>query len=145
MTATATVVLAITQVQSSQGLFSSFSVPKWWTLSVALFPSVRERERQRWHEERHEKDRQNPLSAASEGYDLVFGRVEGPSSARVSAIADLQGVTSSFDWHLDRVMQFDRPDRLTVDQDIERATTDLHADWFSRQFERYRHFESPFC
>jgi hypothetical protein len=101
-------------------------------VAVALLLFARERERQARHDERHEKDRQSPLSPASEGDDSVLGRVEGLSPARVSTIADLQGVTSGFDWHLDRVMQCDRPDTLTVDQDIVRATTDLHADCFSR-------------
>src|ERR1700730_5999162 len=102
---------------------------KSWSPWVGSLAS--ELERQARHDERHEKDRQNPLSGASEGDDFALGRVEGLSSARVSAIADLQAVTSSFDWHLDRVMQCDRPDTLTVDQDIVRATTDLHADCFS--------------
>src|ERR1039458_5446556 len=81
-----------------------------------------ERKRQAWHDERHEKDRQEPLSGASERDNLALGRVEGQSAAQVSAVADLQGVMSSFDWYLDRVVHFDRPDTLTVDHDIERAT-----------------------
>jgi hypothetical protein len=52
---------------------------------------------------------------------------------------------SSFDWYLDRVVHFDRPDTLTVDHDIERATTDLHSDRFMRQLESCRHLQSPFC
>ena len=41
-----------------------------------------------------EKDRQEPLSGASEGDDLFPGGVEGLRAARVSSIANLQGVTS---------------------------------------------------
>jgi len=52
---------------------------------------------------------------------------------------------SSFDWYLDRVVHFERPDTLTVDHDIERATTDLHSDRFVRQLESCRHLQSPFC
>jgi len=44
---------------------------------------------------------------------------EGQIAAQVSAVADLQGVMSSVDWHLDRVVHFERPDTLTVDHDIE--------------------------
>src|SRR5665213_1011403 len=66
-----------------------------------------ERECQAGNNEGREKDRQRPLSAASEGNNVALGGVEGPSSAGVSAIADLQGVTSRFDWYLDRVVQFD--------------------------------------
>jgi hypothetical protein len=75
-----------------------------------------------------EKDRQEPLSGASEGDDLFLGGVEGLSAARISSIANLQGVTSGLDWYLDRVVHFDRPNPLTVDHDIVRATTDLRSD-----------------
>ena len=97
------------------------------------------------HDERHEKDRQEPLSGASEGDDLALDRVEGQSAAQVSAVADLQGVMSSFDWYLDRVVHFERSDTLTVDHDIVGATTDLHSDRFMRQLESCRHLQSPFC
>ncbi|HLW16546.1 MAG TPA: hypothetical protein VKV69_04220 [Actinomycetota bacterium] len=43
-------------------------------------------------------------------------------------------MTSGIDWHLERVMQCDRPDTLTVDEDIERATTNLNADRLSGHF-----------
>jgi len=66
-----------------------------------------------------------------EGDDFALGCVEVRSSARVSAIADFPSVTSRFDWRLASVVQFRRPDTFTVDHDIERATTDLHADLFS--------------
>jgi hypothetical protein len=59
-----------------------------------------------------------------EGDDLVLGGAKGLSAARVSSIANLHGVTSRLDWYLDRVVHFDRPDPLTVDHDIVRATTD---------------------
>src|SRR5579863_3504121 len=104
-----------------------------------------ERERQPWHNERHEKDRQEPLSGASEGGDLALGRVEGQRAAQVAAVTDLQGVMSSFDWYLNRVVHFDRPDSLRVDYDIERATSDLHSDRLMRQLERCRHLPPPFC
>ncbi|MGD0069105.1 MAG: hypothetical protein ABSB76_37480 [Streptosporangiaceae bacterium] len=65
-----------------------------------------------------EEDRQEPLPGASEGDDLFLGGVEGLRAARVSSIANLQGVTSRLDWYLDRVVHFDRPGPLTVDHDI---------------------------
>ena len=58
------------------------------------------------NDEGREKDRQDPLSGASEGDDFALGGVEGLGSAGVSAVADLQGVTSGFDRYLDRVVQF---------------------------------------
>jgi hypothetical protein len=45
-----------------------------------------------------EKDPQKTLSGASEGDGLALGVVEGLSSAGASAIANLQGVTSRFDF-----------------------------------------------
>ncbi len=87
-----------------------------------------ERDRQGWHDEGREKDRQKPLFAASEGDDLALGRVEGRSSARVSAVAELPGVTPGFDWRLDGLVRADGRDARAVDQDVELATTDLHAD-----------------
>jgi len=60
------------------------------------------------HDKGCEKDRQEPLSGASEGDDLFLGGVEGLSAARVSSIANLQGVPSRLDWYLDRVVHFDR-------------------------------------
>src|ERR1019366_8740589 len=80
-----------------------------------------QRECQTGNNEGREKDRQRPLSAASEGNNVALGGVEGPSSAGVSAIADLQGVTSRFDWYLDRLVQFDRPGTLTVNDDVVRG------------------------
>ena len=56
-----------------------------------------ELERQAGDDEGREEDRQKTLSRASEGDGLVLGDVEGPSSAGVSAIANLQGVPSRFD------------------------------------------------
>jgi hypothetical protein len=50
---------------------------------------------------------------------------------------------SGFDWYLDRFVHFDRPDTLTVDHDIERATTDLYSDRLMRQLESCRHLQSP--
>jgi hypothetical protein len=88
------------------------------------------------HDKGREKDRQEPLSGASEGDDLVLGGVEGLGAARVSSIANLHGVTSRLDWYLDRVVHFDRSDPLTVDHDIVRATTDLRSDCFMRQLQR---------
>ena len=66
-----------------------------------------ERECQAGNNEGREKDRQRPLSAASERNNVALGGVEGLSSAGVPAIADLQGVASRFDWYLDRVVHFD--------------------------------------
>jgi hypothetical protein len=44
------------------------------------------------------------------------------------AVTDLKGVTSGFDRHLDRAVQFERPDTLPVEHDVIGATTDLHTD-----------------
>jgi hypothetical protein len=60
--------------------------------------------------------------------------------ARVSAVADLQGMTSRLDWYLDRAVHFERPGPHTVDHDIEDATTDLHSDCLMRQLQRCRYF-----
>lgn len=103
-----------------------------------------ERQRQAGNDERREKDRQKPLSGTPEGDDLILGRVERPDSARVPAVADLHGVTSRFDRRLERVVHFDRPGTLAVNQDVVRATTDLHADRAMRHTQRCWHGESPF-
>jgi hypothetical protein len=92
-----------------------------------------------------EKDRQEPLSGAPEGDDLALGGVEGLSAARVSSIANLQGVTSRLDWYLDRVVHFDRPGPLTVDHDIVRAPADLRSDCLMRQLQRCRHLLISSC
>ena len=86
-----------------------------------------------------QKDRQESLSGASERDYLALGGVEDFSAARLSAIADLQGMTSRPDWYLDRVVHFDRSDPLTVDRNIVRATTDLRSDCLMRQLQRCRH------
>jgi len=104
-----------------------------------------ELERQAGNDEGREKEGQKPLAGASEGDNFALGGIEGLSSARVSAIADLEGVTSRFDRRFDRVVHFNRADTLTVDQDIERATTDLRSDCFVRQLQSCRHRESPLC
>src|SRR6266702_1270901 len=75
--------------------------------------------------------------------ETSFRRVEGRSPARVSAVAELQGVTSGFDWRLDGLVRADRRDVRAVDQDVELATMDLHADEVSRQLDRCRHLEAP--
>jgi hypothetical protein len=96
-------------------------------------------QRQPGNDEGREKDRQEPLSGASEGDDLALGGVEGLSAAQASAIADLHGMTSGLDWYLDRVVHFDRPDLLTIDHEIVRAATDLRSDRLMRQLRRCRH------
>jgi hypothetical protein len=102
-----------------------------------------ELERQAGNDEGREEDGQKALSGASEGDGLALGGVEGLRSAGVSAIADLQGVTSSFDWYLDRVVHIDRSGTLTVNHDVVRATPDLGADCFMRQLQRCGHCWSP--
>jgi len=104
-----------------------------------------ELDRQAGNDEGREKEGQEPLAGASEGDNFALGGIEGLSSARVSAIADLEGVTSRFDRRFDRVVHFNRPDTLTVDQDIERATTDFRSDCFVRQLQSCRHPEIPLC
>jgi hypothetical protein len=90
-------------------------------------------DRQAGDNEGSEEDRQKTLSGASEGDGLALGGVEGLSSAGVSAVANLQGVTSGFDWYLDRVVHLDRPGMLTVNHDVVRTTSDLDSDCFMRQ------------
>jgi hypothetical protein len=97
------------------------------------------------HDKGCEKDRQEPLSGASEGDDLFLGGVEGLSAARVSSIANLQGVTSRLDWYLNCVVHFDRPGPLTVDHDIVRATTDLRSDCLMCHLQRRRHLLISSC
>src|SRR5664280_3860768 len=95
--------------------------------------------RQAGDDEGREEDRQKTLSGASEGDGLVLGGVEGLSSAGVSAIANLQGVTSRFDWYLDRGVHFERSGTLTINHDVVRAPSDLDPDCFMRQFQRCDH------
>ncbi len=102
-------------------------------------------QRQPGNDERCEKERQEPLSGAAEGDDLALGGVEGLRAARVSAIADLQGMTSRLDWYLDRVIHFDRPVPLTIDHDIVRATTDLRSDCLMRHLQRCRYLLISSC
>ena len=66
-----------------------------------------ELERQAGDDEGREEDRQKALPGASEGDGLAIGDLKGPGSTGISATANLQGVTSRFDWYLDRVVQFD--------------------------------------
>jgi hypothetical protein len=87
-----------------------------------------ELERQAGNDEGREKERQEPLASAPEGDHFAVGGIERLRPARVSAIADLDGVTSRFDWRLERSVHFNRPDAFTVNQDIVRAATDLHSD-----------------
>jgi hypothetical protein len=98
-----------------------------------------ELERQAGYDEGREEDRQKTLSGGSEGDGLALSGVEGLSSAGVSAIANLQGVTSRVDWYLDRVVHFERSGTLTVNHDVVRATSDLDSDCFMRQLQRCGH------
>jgi len=102
-----------------------------------------ELERQAWDDEGCEKDRQKALSGASEGDGLALGSLEGLSSAGVSATANLQGVTSRFDWYLDRVVHLERSGTLTVNHDVVRATSDLDSDCFMRHLQGCCHLRSP--
>jgi len=79
------------------------------------------RECQAGNDEGQEKDRQDALSPASEAGDFALGDVEGLGSARVSAIADSQGVTSGFDRNFDGLVQFESPGMRPVDHGVVRA------------------------
>jgi hypothetical protein len=57
-----------------------------------------ERECQAGDDERQEEDWQDALSGASVADGFAVGGVEGLGSAAISAVADLQGVVSGFDW-----------------------------------------------
>ena len=87
-----------------------------------------ERDCQAGNDEGQEEDRQDALSAASEGDGFALGGVEGLGSAGVSAVADLQGVTSGFDWYVDGLVQFHGPGRLFVDHRVVCAAADLRSD-----------------
>src|ERR1700728_3358364 len=89
-----------------------------------------ERECQAGNDEGQEKDRQDALSAASETGDFALADVERLGSAGVSAVADLQGVTSGVDGYVDSLVQFHGPGTLAVDHDVVRAAADLHSDRF---------------
>jgi hypothetical protein len=65
-----------------------------------------------------QENRQEPLSSTPENDNRVLGCVEDFSAARLSAIADLQSVTSKVDRYLDGVVHFDRSDPLIVYYDI---------------------------
>jgi hypothetical protein len=87
-----------------------------------------ELERKVGDEEGRKEDRQKALSGASEGEGLALGCLEGLSSAGVSATANLQSVTSRFDWDLNRAVHFNRSGTLTVNHNLVSATSDLDSD-----------------
>jgi hypothetical protein len=113
------------------------------SLQSPIIGFTAEMERQAGDGEGRKEDWQKTLSGASEGDGLALGGVEGLSSAGVSAIANLQGVTSRFDWYLDRVVHFDRSGTLTVNHDVVRATSYLSSDCFVRHLEGCCHLRSP--
>jgi len=115
--------------------FSASSRPRTVPPPRPIIGRTAELERQAGNDEGRKEDRQKTLSGASEGDGLVLGGVEVLSSAGVSAIANLQEMPSRFDWYLDRVVHFDRSGTLTVNHDVVRATSDLDADCFMRQFQ----------
>jgi len=98
-----------------------------------------EREGQTGNEEGQEKDRQDVLPGASKGDGLAVVGVEGLASARVSAAAHLQGVTSRFDRHLERVIHLNRSNALSVEHHLVRGTTDLYSDCLVGQLQRCGH------
>jgi hypothetical protein len=98
-----------------------------------------ERECQAGNDEGQEKDRQDALSAASEGDDLTLGGVERFGSAGVSAVADLQGVPPGFDRYVDGLVQLHGPGTLAVDHGVVRAAADFHSNGFVRQLQRCGH------
>ena len=118
---------------------ASVDVSAIWPSQRPIIGCTAELERQAGDDEGREEDRQKTLSGASEGDGLALGGVEGLSSAGVSAIANLHGVMSRFDWYLDRVVHFERSGTLTVDHDVVGATSDLDADCFMRQLQRCGH------
>src|SRR5579872_1917611 len=97
-----------------------------------------ELERQAGNREGREKERQESLAGASECDQLALSGIEGLRPARITAIADLEGVTSRFDWRFERLVHFNRAGTRTVNQYIERAATDLHSDCFMRDLESCR-------
>jgi hypothetical protein len=90
------------------------------------------RECQTGNDEGHENDRQDALSGAPEASDSAVGGVEGLDSAGVSTVADLQGVTSRFDWHPERVVHSERRDTLPVEHDVVGATAHLEGRFGDR-------------
>ena len=83
------------------------------------------------------RDKQICHSRSGPGSDQCGVESLGP--AGVPTVADLQGVTSRFDWRLERVVQFERPDMLPVEHDNVRATADLYSDCLMRELQRCRH------
>src|ERR1700722_14224503 len=102
-----------------------------------------ELERQARDDEGREEDRQKALSGAPECDGLALGGLEGLSPAGVSAAANLQSVTSRFDWYLDRVVHFDRSGPLTVNHHLVRAPSDLGSDCIMRHLQGCGHLRSP--
>jgi hypothetical protein len=91
-------------------------------------------------DEGRQENRQKTLSGASESDGLALGGVERLGSAGVSAITNLQGVTSRLDWYLDRVVHVDRSGTFTVNNDVVRAASNLGSDCLMRQLQRCGHF-----
>src|SRR5665213_1334143 len=121
---------------------SSTSASLWSNSAPICFTA--ELERQAGDDERREEDRQKALPGASEGDGLAFGGLEGLSSTGVSATPNFQGVPSSFDRYLDRVIHFNRSGTVAVNFDVVRATSDLDSDCFMRHLQRCGHLGSPF-
>jgi hypothetical protein len=107
--------------------------------AIPVISCSAELERQAGYDEGREEDRQKTLPGASKGDGLALGCVERLRSAGVTATANLQGMTSKFDWHLDRLIHLYRPGRLTVNHDVVRATSDLGSDCLMCQFQRGGH------
>ncbi len=98
-----------------------------------------ELERQARNDERCEEDRQKTLAGTSEGDYLTFDSVKVLASAGVSTTANLQGMTSGFDWHLNRVTHFERSATLTVNHDVVCASSDFNSDCLMRQSQHCGH------
>ena len=119
------------------------SWPATMASQIPIIGYTAEIERQARDDEGRKEDRQNTLFGASEGDGLALGGLDGLSSTGVSATANLQGVTSRFDWYLDRVVHFERSSTLTVNHDVVRATSDLDSDCLMRQLQGCCQLRSP--
>jgi hypothetical protein len=102
-----------------------------------------ELERQAGDNEGRKKDRQKPLSSASEDDCLALRGIKILDSAGVPAIANLHGVRPRFDWYLGRGIHFERSGTLTINHDVVRSTPDFRSDRFVRQLECCGHLQPP--
>jgi hypothetical protein len=98
-----------------------------------------ELQRQAGDDEGRQEDRQEPLSGTSECDGLILGCVERLGSARISAIANLHGVTSSVEGDLNGGVHLEGASTLPIHENVVATAADLRSDRLVRQLESRRH------